>query len=536
MFTHVRVFCGGLALFLFLFTAQSAHAATLAGVEKSVELSSTLFHMIAHQVGNDRYLIVAAGEDGVHLYKITDSGFESSPTATIDTDGTAMDVVAYSNTLYIADKNSGSGFSSKGHVLTYDISTPASPELLNDYTANLGTFQSVALSSDGNTLYAGDKLSGVHIIDVTDPENQELIEIYGDGLSAVDLQVSGTTLYLLQTFTTGEAGAIQIVDASNTDDMSLLGSIVTANDANEFVYNSSGVLSLSNGSSGLSFYDVSNPSSISLLGTQDTDGSAKAVDTVRGTFTLLADGSNGVILIRTGGGVTVIDSENSTIASAVDVVALDNAFYVLSQGIHYVPMEYAFDASGTKDGKAEKVTVTEGGSDWCTIAVSDKKVGAYAFAADVTGDGHQDIIEAPKGAIKKPKVRVYDSLGESCPLFSKKKLNDSDKKKKFVTKVGQYYGSDTSKQEIVSARTFEKDGEYKLQLIALFVNSEGKVKQKKKKSFVVKKKLVKQGITLKIKAGKSYPIVAQAKDDADKKEKFKLVKKNGEFKLKKKDS
>lgn len=525
----LRLCMAVLCLFGTLSVVQPVAASALS-VEQSVSLSGSLYHMIHHTIGDDDYLIVAAGENGVYLYKLTADGIATTPTATIDTTGTAVDVAAYGDMLYIADKKTGSGLQQEGHVFGYSLANPASPTAVFDFDVPFISFQSVATSADGTVLYAGSS-AGLYALDVaTNPSIPAELSVSEEGAGAVNIVIEGDSLFMLQVFDNAEYSTVEVFNVADPTAPSLISENSVNVSANEMELRDGNMLFVANGSAGVTMYDYSNLSNPSELGTLDTPGTSKSVSSISDTSGVTADGSGGVHLITYGSDAAINATNNTDVTSAVDTVVFDGRVFVLSSGIHELSVSYEFAATGSKSGAEEMVTVTESGNEWCTISVSDSKVGAQVFVADVDGDGEaQEIVEAPKDKVKKAKVRVYDAMN-NCELVSQKKMDDSDKKRKYIISAGNYYGSETSKDEIVATRGFEKDGAFKTELHAFFLNDSDALKLKVKKSFEVAKTMVEDGYTVAVKEGKSYPVVLKAKADSNLKAKFQLKKTDGEFK------
>lgn len=525
---------------LFLATFATAQAASF-DIVSSASLTSTVYHMLHHEISGTDYLIVAAGEDGVLIYKVTDSGIAATPTATISTNGTAQDVAVSGNTLYIADGSSGSGLNTKGHVLFYNIASPASPQLLYDYSLTFGAFQTVEVSDSGTILFAGDKLTGVYVIDVSNTTAPTVLSTYGDGLAAVDLDATGTKLYIAQSIAEGEIGYLYVVDFTTPSAPASLGGGSISYNTNELTVDGNFVY-LASGAEGLQIYDYSSPTNPSLLGTYDSDGSLNGFTAITGTtLAAVADGSGGVdmISLESSSAPTLVaesSSDQTQLNTAVDAVIIDQRLFVLSAGIYELELQYDFTVTGSDSGEKQVIAVIEGGDIWCRIAVADGTLGAQAFLADVNGDGNAlDIVTAPVDKTKKPRLRIFDAL--SCSLQSEKKLSDSDQKQQFVLGVGNYY-SDTKTSEIIAARPFEKDGANQLALFAYFVKADNSISKKANVTEnPTSNEFIQENIKVKFKTDKSYPIIIQAKTTTDVKVKYQLKKKSdGSFILKKKEA
>ena len=297
---------------------------------------------------------------------------------------------------------------------------------------------------------------------------------------------------------------------------------------------------VSSGAEGLQIYDYSSPANPSLLGTYDSAGALNGFAAISGTtLATVVDGSGGVDMLSLESPSSLIivaesSSDQAQLNSAVDVVIIDQRLFILSGGIYELELQYSFSVTGSGSGEDQIITVLEGGQTWCIITMADGNIGAQALLADVNGDGSAlDIVTAPVDKTKKPFLRVYDAFG--CSQLSEKKLSDSDQKQQFVLGVDNYY-TDTKASEIIAARSFEKDDANQLRIVAYFVKSDNTIS---KKANVTEnptaKQFVQEGIKVKFKTDKSYPIIIQAQETTDVKVKYQLKKKSdGSFVLKKK--
>lgn len=520
--------------------AMAAQAASF-DITSSVALSSTVYHMIYDEISGQDYLIIAAGEDGVLIYQVTDSGIAATATATINTNGAVVDVVTYGDTLYIADSSSGSGLNSKGHVYFYNIATPASPTLVYDYSTNFGNYQTVEVSDTGTILFAGDKINGVQVIDVSNPSAPSTLSSYEDGAASVDLEATGTKLYIAQSVAEAETGYLYVVDFTDPSALVSLGGGSISYNTNEIGVDGSYVY-VASGAEGVKIFDYSSPSNPSLLGTYDSAGSANGFATVPdSSLAAVADGSGGVdmISIATVSSPTLVaasSSDQTQLQTAVDVVVTDdNSLLILSNGIYELELQYSFSVTGSASGEKEKITVLESDETWCTITVNSGSIGAQAFLADVNGAGDAlEIVTAPVDKTTKPKLRVYDAFG--CTELSEKKLSAADQKQQYVIGVANYY-TDNSQSEIIAARVFQKDDADQLKIVAYFVKTDNTISQKTTVTEnPTETKFYKEGIKVKFKTDKSYPIIIQASSSSDVKVKYQLKKKSdGSYALKKKE-
>jgi hypothetical protein len=111
--------------------------------------------------GVGRMIYIAMGTKGLHIRRstITDTWQgRTDPVGTIDTPGNATDVLVDGNLAYVADGPSGV------HII--DVSNPNNTAILGSYDTP-GSARRLALQ--GKTLYVADGLGGVQILDVTRP-------------------------------------------------------------------------------------------------------------------------------------------------------------------------------------------------------------------------------------------------------------------------------------------------------------------------------------------------------------------------------
>lgn len=529
------VFAVAMLFGMALLTTPTTHAASVVVNSSTTLPSNTEYRMVGYTASDSsEYMVVAAGTDGVLVYAVGSDGIATSPSATINTPGTAVDVVVSGSNLIIADRYTGQGLSSIGHVYIYSLATPSQPQLLATYSDSLADFQAVAVTEDGQTLFAADRIAGVSSISIADPTAPTHLDTYNAGTSAVDLEISSNMLYILQSV--GEFGYVHLVDITDPSNFPSYTSLATVNSsANELLADGE-KLYVSNGDTGLTIYDYSNPSTPVATGAYNSSGAALSFSLVGSGYGVLADGSNGIVVTSMMNSVnpTPIATENTQMTAAIDTVVFGDRIFVLSNGIYEMNIKLNLTVTGSDNGKKEKVTVKENGILWCVINVSSSEVGAQAFVADIDGDGlNHEIVEAPKGKIKKPKLRVFD--GSSCNLVTSKAMSDSDSAVKFKIKTGNYYGDSTSKDEIVAARAYNKDGVAKLKLLAYFYK-DATLKKKTANTFDSLQTFVDDGFKIKISEGKDYPIRIEAKSDSDIKEKYQLKKTDDGYKFKRKDS
>jgi hypothetical protein len=160
-------------------------------------------------------------------------------------------------------------------LILVDLSDPSSPSLLSHYTG----IDSREVAASGNMIYSVDG-NRFDIVDASDPLRLESLGFLqvnsGSGAAATGVAVSGTTAFIagggpfLATFP-----ALQAIDVSDSTMPKLLGSSVESGGAD--VTLSGSIAYVPSYDDGLRIYDVSSPSTIKLLGSTGTLGTATKV-------------------------------------------------------------------------------------------------------------------------------------------------------------------------------------------------------------------------------------------------------------------
>lgn len=502
---------------------QLAQAATL-DVANVTTFSGT-GHRVVLITNNDvHYAVVAAGD--VMVYELSD---DTAPTlvGSYITPGTAYDIAVSADLryLYIADGSVATTTACisicipvttvKGHVLILDIVNPVTPLLTGDYSQNLGNFQAVELV--GTTLYAADVTTGLHVVNVSNPAAPTKVTVLSEYLAGNDITSDDTHLFVLLPL----YGITGIFDITTPTAPTYVGTVIAYTNSRRVLVENN-VLYVSDGDNGLSAYDYTASIALPvLLGTYNTPGTTQALVLHNG-LGYIADNTGGVVAINASTLVDITAITTSTaveLESAHDVVYAGKYLYVLTgSALYQVALHFDFSVKGSKDGKTGMVTIYDGDNTWLTLEAYSKEVGAQAFVGDVNNDGMVEVITAPVGKMKNPKMQIYDPIFGT--LLSNKKLSNDDTKKQFVLGVGDYYNP-ASKAEIVASE-LSAGG---LKLSAYFVKTDNSIKQKTTYSETdAMDQFVTEGYKINIKSDKSYPIVLQAKDSTDVKEKFQLKK------------
>lgn len=157
-----------------------------------------------YATGGYLYVTASTGSDGVFLiYDLADTDtflFKVEFTA-----NAATEVCVISNTAYI------SGGNSSGKLWIYDVSDPAAPVSLGDYTSDRGG-GALNITVVGNTVYLSNWNQGLEILDVSDPANITRSGYYmSDPTNAVyEAKIDGNIAYVANSW-----GGLMIVDLSD---------------------------------------------------------------------------------------------------------------------------------------------------------------------------------------------------------------------------------------------------------------------------------------------------------------------------------
>ena len=201
------------------------------------------------------------------------------PLGSFDTPGTSEEVAVVGTTAYVADGISG--------VQIIDASDPANPVLLGSYDTP-GTARGVEIV--GTIAYVADDSFGLQIIDASDPANPFLVGSYDTPGLARKVEIVGTTAYVAD-----DSFGLQIIDASDPANPFLVGSYDTPGNAFDVAIAGTTAY-VADLASGLQIIDASDPVNPVLLGSYDTPGNAFGMALV-GTTAYVGDATSGLQII-----------------------------------------------------------------------------------------------------------------------------------------------------------------------------------------------------------------------------------------------
>lgn len=217
----------------------------------------------------------------------------------------------------------------RGYINIFNIADPANPYA---YPSYLTRDRALGAGLYGNALIVGDDDAGITVLNVSNPAapvqidthlkyNQDKVVISGNHafvndtnnlLTAYNISTPSNiierdsisfTYEVERMLTSGSlvltshgTQPIDIIDASNPSNLTVRASITPDSYAVGFAFYEGYLLSAQRGA-GLIAYDVADLDNIQKFGEYDTDGQATAV-AVRGDYIYVADGSNGLLVLR----------------------------------------------------------------------------------------------------------------------------------------------------------------------------------------------------------------------------------------------
>lgn len=216
-------------------------------------------------------------------------------------------------------------------VQRIDFSAEAAP-LLSDEGVNLGGSRRATI--DGNFLYVADWFSGLHIYDISDPQQLRHAGNFHTPGSSKGVLVQQGIAYVAD-----DDHGVQVLDIKDPAAPQLLGNIPTTGLA--YTMKLIGMrLYIADHRGGLHIVDVGDPRNPRTLGSYDTPGKAWAVE-VRDRYAYVADDSTGLLVLD------IADPKNISLAgqfspggAAEDVKIRDQTAFVtfFDQGLYVLDL------------------------------------------------------------------------------------------------------------------------------------------------------------------------------------------------------
>ncbi|MGA1840065.1 MAG: LVIVD repeat-containing protein [bacterium] len=226
------------------------------------------------------------------LVTINGAGFQPVPKVSLfgggisiigerDTPYSANNIYIQGLYAYVADGLSG--------LQVIDISNPANPSLIGECYIQ-GAFNAYDVYVQGTYAYVAYGSSGLQIINVSNPAKPSIIGSYNTPGSARGVHVQGS-----YAFVADESEGLRVINISNPAKPSFVDSYNTPGSAID-VYVQGSYAFVADGSSGLQVINISNPANLSLAGKFSTPDPANGIY-VQGTYAYIADGYKGLILL-----------------------------------------------------------------------------------------------------------------------------------------------------------------------------------------------------------------------------------------------
>lgn len=208
-----------------------------------------------------------------------DTGNKKAILGSVDTPGSANDVVVVDNIAYVADGSSG--------LQIIDVSNPESPEIIGSVDTP-GYANGVTV--ENGIAYVADRYSGLQVIDVSDPSEPNIIGSVDTPHEACAVTVAANIAYVSDFYS-----GLQVIDVSNPSAPKIIGSVDTPGWA-WGVAVAGRVAYVADRDSGLQVIDVSDPSEPNIIGSVDTPDSAYDVSVSCG-FAYVASNYSGLQVI-----------------------------------------------------------------------------------------------------------------------------------------------------------------------------------------------------------------------------------------------
>lgn len=288
--------------------------------------------------------------------------------------GQAFDISIVNNIAYIADNISG--------LQILDISNPKLPALLGNYNAFGGIS---AVDVVANTAYISSTL-GLHVLDVNNPNSPLLLSTYNNAGNAKSITVVAEVAYV-----TDDMNGLEFIDVSDPSTPTFLGNFFSFGSAIDVEVVGNLIL-LAESTSGLRIINNSDPMMPEEFGIYNTSGSASGV-AVQGNTVYVADATSGLQIVDITSR-TMPDSAGSyaTPGTARDVAVVGNIAYVAdgNAGLQVLDISDTTNpvllASHATQGDAKSVTVSNN-----LVYVVDEISGLHIFdlnpATEIVAEG-----------------------------------------------------------------------------------------------------------------------------------------------------
>jgi len=272
-----------------------------------------------------------------------------------DTPDLALKLTVSGNYAYVADHLSG--------LQIIDISNPASPTFKGSYNTPDAAYE---VTVSGNYAYVADWTLGLQIIDISNPTSPTFKGAYNTPGWARGVRVSGNYAYVADSYF-----GLQIIDISNPTSPTFKGSYNTPDQAISVTV-SGNYAYVADRDSGLQIIDISNPASPTFVGSYDTPDRARAI-TISGDYAYVADRFSGLQIIDISNPASpTFKGSYDTPDNAARVTVSGNYAYVADGNSGLQIIDISNPASPTFRASYN----TPDSATWVTVS------GNYAYVAD----------------------------------------------------------------------------------------------------------------------------------------------------------
>jgi hypothetical protein len=279
----------------------------------------------------------------------------------------SFDKISYAEDVYVDDKYAyvaGSG----ANFTIVDISTPEHPVLVN----NCDTTSSYGIHISGKTAYMT-TYSGLSIIDLNILDNPSIISVYDALESATAVDVSGSYAYAVSS-----VSGLQVINITDPANPSFVGTCSIPGASVHNIHVTENYAYVADGANGLRIIDITNPAAPYIADTCVTPGTAYDVYVV-GDYAYVADNSEGLHV------VDIFNSEGATIVGSVKLQTSTSFRAVHVSGVYAFVVDYW-------SGVLYKITIVSPTSPnisgWCLLSTYGNDVfvdGDYAYVAAAGG-------------------------------------------------------------------------------------------------------------------------------------------------------
>jgi hypothetical protein len=278
-----------------------------------------------------------------------------------DTPGQAYDVAVQGNYAYVADYTNGL------HVV--DVTDPENPTSAGSVGFSGGANN---IAVDGNYAYLSATFAGLQVVNITDPANPVHVGNYDTPGNAYAVAVLGNLAFIAD-----DTYGLQIIDISDPASPSLIGTYDTPGNANGLAVDGDYVF-VADAFTGLLIINISNPALPVLLGIYDTPGYAAGVS-VAGDIAYVGDGYPGLII------VDISNPASPTLLGSIDTPQYVHEVVVMGDYVYTADNDSGMVVIDVQDPTAP-IIINAIGLTGLTRGID--AAGEYAFAACGTAGLH----------------------------------------------------------------------------------------------------------------------------------------------------